>query len=394
MSEHMANNKILHITYDLRGPRGKETTTAVRDLIEQSRKLASITVIDLLRVGRFVHERIEKKSPERISMDVFGLPYGLLHIYSLRRTAKKICRLGGLLDIDLESIGAIHCHKVSFEGLIGYQIAKKQRKPLVVTLRQTDYYVIKYRPDLRFAIKRVLYSSKIIFYLTPYIKEFLRQYLGLRFFDAYIRPKLVFLPNIVERKSENLESSNNETRNHKKVLLTILRMTKESVRRKNLKGLLRAFKRLNDDTTMRIIGDGEYLEVVRKWIRRYDLENRVSLLGYIPNERIDTHLREATAFVMPSFSETFGIVYAEALINGTPILYSKGTGFDGMFENVGVAVEPGSVKSIFSGLVDVIERNQDYRREIERLGKANSFAIFSREHIFRVYSEALSKLLS
>lgn len=390
----MSSNRILHITYDLRGPGGKEATTAVRDLIEESRKFAPITVIDLLRVGRLAMERTEKQSPQRISMDVFGLPYGLLHRLTLRRAAEKICRLGRLLEVDLESIGAIHCHKVSFEGLVGYFIAKKQRKPLIVTLRQTDYFVIKYRPDLRFVIKRILRASKIIFYVTPYITEFLRRILGRHFFDTYIRPKLVFLPNIVERKSLNSESSMYEVRNDKKILLTILRMTKESVRRKNLKGLLKAFRRLDEDVTLRIIGDGEYLEVVKKWIKRYDLEQRVALLGYVDNERIDAHLRKATAFVMPSFSETFGIVYAEACINGTPILYSKGTGFDGMFEHIGAAVDPRSTKSVFDGLVDVIERNQEYRREIGKLSRGNAFSIFSREHICRVYSAALRKLMS
>ena len=63
------------------------------------------------------------------------------------------------------------------------------------------------------------------------------------------------------------------------------------------------------------------------------------------------------AFVMPSFSETFGMVYAEALLNGTPILYSKDTGFDGLFDNVGVVVDPHSLVSIGEGLRKIVQKN-------------------------------------
>lgn len=47
-------------------------------------------------------------------------------------------------------------------------------------------------------------------------------------------------------------------------------------------------------------------------------------------------LREAFSisdiFVMPSKPETFGLVYVEALSQGLPILYAKGEGFDGYFD--------------------------------------------------------------
>ena len=36
-------------------------------------------------------------------------------------------------------------------------------------------------------------------------------------------------------------------------------------------------------------------------------------------------------FVMPSKTETFGLVYAEAMSQGMPIIYTKNQGFDGQF---------------------------------------------------------------
>lgn len=50
------------------------------------------------------------------------------------------------------------------------------------------------------------------------------------------------------------------------------------------------------------------------------------------NELISIY-RENDIFIMPSFSETFGLVYPEAMSQGLPVLYTKGQGFDGQYED-------------------------------------------------------------
>lgn len=55
-------------------------------------------------------------------------------------------------------------------------------------------------------------------------------------------------------------------------------------------------------------------------------------LGELTKEQIKESLIKADIFVMPSIHETFGIVYAEAISQGVPIIYTRGEGFDGQFE--------------------------------------------------------------
>lgn len=50
--------------------------------------------------------------------------------------------------------------------------------------------------------------------------------------------------------------------------------------------------------------------------------------------------------LVPSRAETFGMVYLEAMSQGVPVLYTRGQGFDGQFEEgeVGFSVVCGNVK--------------------------------------------------
>lgn len=57
----------------------------------------------------------------------------------------------------------------------------------------------------------------------------------------------------------------------------------------------------------------------------------VEYLGVMDKEELIYEYRKNDIFVMPSKTETFGLVYAEALSQGMPIIYTKNQGFDKQF---------------------------------------------------------------
>ena len=59
----------------------------------------------------------------------------------------------------------------------------------------------------------------------------------------------------------------------------------------------------------------------------------VKYLGVLQKEQLLDIYNENDIFIMVSKSETFGLVYAEALTQGIPLIYSKGQGFDGFFDD-------------------------------------------------------------
>src|SRR5699024_1507257 len=97
---------------------------------------------------------------------------------------------------------------------------------------------------------------------------------------------------------------------------------------------------------------------------------------------------DSDILVVPSYIETFGLVYAEAMSTGTPVIYTKGEGFDGVFRNgeVGYAVNPDEKNEISQAILNIKE-NYD---EISKNAKEGSKR-FNWPDIVRLYHTIYDK---
>ena len=68
----------------------------------------------------------------------------------------------------------------------------------------------------------------------------------------------------------------------------------------------------------------------------------LAYLGKIyEKDKLQAVYAQNSIFAMPSLAETFGLVYVEAMSQGLSVLYTKGEGIDGLFEeHIGEAVTP------------------------------------------------------
>nr|WP_274603164.1 glycosyltransferase [Desulfuromonas acetoxidans] len=128
-------------------------------------------------------------------------------------------------------------------------------------------------------------------------------------------------------------------------------------RNKNIKSVVAACDQLYQEgvgVELHIVGDGP----LKRW-----LMDKISTVDFIKyagplysNEALMDAYRAAHVLVVPSFKETFGLVYPEALSQGLPIIFSAGEGFDGWFNSgeVGYAVDPYSIESIKVAIVKIL----------------------------------------
>ncbi|MBI4397742.1 MAG: glycosyltransferase [Candidatus Omnitrophica bacterium] len=96
--------------------------------------------------------------------------------------------------------------------------------------------------------------------------------------------------------------------------------------KKGLDLLVRAFSSMhqqNPAVHLVIAGpDDGYLQSLKRFIRRNNIESSVTLLGYVEGRQKLALLRDSDIFCLPSRQENFGIAVIEAMAAGLPVVVS------------------------------------------------------------------------
>jgi glycosyltransferase involved in cell wall biosynthesis len=89
----------------------------------------------------------------------------------------------------------------------------------------------------------------------------------------------------------------------------------------------------------------DHLSKVKKEIEKFGLADQFDIVGEVHGAEKNRLFSEANLFVLPSFTENFGVVIAEALAAGTPVITTKGTPWESLETNqcgwwIDVGVDP------------------------------------------------------
>lgn len=97
--------------------------------------------------------------------------------------------------------------------------------------------------------------------------------------------------------------------------------------KKGIENLLQTLGALDDKVMLTVCGAGEpaYETSLKNLVHALGLQARVRFQGHVDGERKSTAFREADICVVPSFTENFAMVAAEALAHGVPVIASRGT---------------------------------------------------------------------
>ena len=264
-----------------------------------------VTVVTAEKAESFVNANLEFKSLNLFDRD---LSVEDKEIY-LQEFINKLYEL-----VDLESFDVIHAH-YWLSGLVGKEIANKFNKPLVYTSHSLGIFLEGYNKERVDCEKIIMTSSDVITISSQFEKNMISENYKIETSKMkLVKPGVdveIFVPNS-EIKREN-------------IFLSIGRIQEQKGQIDVIK-FLDNFRKVENNFMCYFIGGPsgksgtEYLEELKKVVIDLELESYVEFVDIISQTKIRDLLNKSKLLIHTSKFETFGLVAAEALSMGVPVL--------------------------------------------------------------------------
>lgn len=171
------------------------------------------------------------------------------------------------------------------------------------------------------------------------------------------------------------------------VYIFIGRVTRD----KGINELLSAFKRLNDDSVLFLLGNNEVDISVNRELYDWSLENKnIIYTGNVDD--VERYLSAADCYVLPSYREGFGMSVIEAEAMGVPVIVTDIPGpVDAVIDNkTGLLVKKADENSLLDAMKKIRKLNyQEMGKEGHKFASDN----FEQKQLFDKIIESRNELL-
>ena len=255
-------------------------------------------------------------SIDGVSVYGYHLPLGgiykkllnyIKYIY-FRKTVEKIIDNYGLPDI-------IHIHfpLISLNTEM-WSLIKGLNKPVVITEHWTKVQEKAISNRKQMLLKDIVNVSSAVICVSEQLKKSLIDLTG-------THKKVYVIPNMVNSafKYKSKEKSVDIFE-----FITIGRL----VSHKRFNIVIDAFAKAfagNPSVKLTIIGNGDQFNKLKHQIDMLQLNDVVTMTGYVSREDIVHYYNECDAYVSASVLETFGVPFIEAMVSGKPVIAVKGS---------------------------------------------------------------------
>ena len=252
----------------------------------------------------------------------------------LKKEAKAISKL---IRSEGISFDLIHAHYTWYPGAVAVELKKKFKTPLVIT----EHTSVTIRKALDRKDPHSINSwknSNAVISVNKKNASRLAEY----------SEKSIHVPNgfdgenfYPKNKQECRKMLNLDENTH---IILSLGSLEEVKGQKYLIDAMKEILQNRRDVLCLIGGSGPLKRMLTKRIYDAGLGSYVKLMGQIPHKDVSTLINASDIFVLPSLSESFGIVQIEALACGKPVVATRNGGSEEIIisDEYGYLVEPGN----------------------------------------------------
>ena len=264
--------------------------------------------------------------------------------------------------IEREDIDIIHGHYLFPAGWASVKAGKSTNTKTYVTSHGSDMFELyKKQAYTRPLIRKVLKDADVVLAVSNALK------------DEIIKTKI---PNIEKKVRLHWNSvdinkfkttKENESKFRKELVhefniaadKPIILFVGNIIKRKNVDLLLEAKKQLNTKANLVVVGDGPLLEQLKAKAEKEYFDGNLENV-YFTGSRTDVEdiIPSCDLLVLPSFTESFGLVLIEALACGKPVIGSNVGGIKEIItEDVGLLIDPNDSKDLANAIDRILTDN-------------------------------------
>lgn len=383
--------RILHLSADYPDGLDPTKTSAIRGLVEGTHDRFEHRIVSLNRRGGLAGwlgggTVLDRLTADGVLAYRYGAPPALIAVSWVMQ------RLAGKIAADLRQTGfrpdLVQGHKLTVEGFLARHLAAQLGVPFVLTLQgNTDQKLLGRRPDRLPALRRIWREARGIMALAPWTAEWCTARLGQPAQTPVIIPCLIPHDAVLPPRATP------------PLVRTAFNL--DFWRNKNIVTLLAAVSRLSAqgrDLRLEIAGSGSDCAraAIAKLIVQAGLAERAVLVGPIAPAQIQDWFNGAALFALPSHRESFGMVFAEALLAGTPVIFPRGAAIDGYFPAVPYAraVAANDTAEVAAAITDLLAQGAAAKAALAEAQADGTLSQFQREAVLDRYARFLDEALA
>ncbi len=258
----------------------------------------------------------------------------------------------------------IHAHGSILSGTLSYLLSKKLKMPFIITEHQGPFSMTSDSFwKLRWT-RFIMQKANAVLTVSNHLKE--------EILAAGIHPKqLIVTHNPVDTDLFQLKTNTAITNN----ILFVGRLDA-------FKGALRCLKAFHKIVaqyplhTFTIIGDGEEMQPIKNYIAQNSaLQSKVYLKGSMSKAAIAKEMQLADFFIFPSRHESFGLVIAEAMACGLPVIVGNQTApKEYVSKDCGLLIPPDDIDALATAVQQLINNLSTYHADAIRQHVVSNFS--------------------
>lgn len=245
-----------------------------------------------------------------------GVPFIPFHFHSWTYTdaiMRAIDRVWKEFKFDM-----IHAHTSYLDGNAALTVSKKYNVPYIITEHTGPFSILTEKPIVKQRTLNAIKQSNRVLAVSNSLEKEIKDY----FNESEDLSHIGVLYNGVS--TDRFNTGNHLKNKTEKIQIIYVGYLEEV---KNPINLIQAFSIVLEklpNVELKIVGDGTLRTKVEEEIKRLNIQDHVNILGLKTREEVAKLMQEqCDVFVLPSISETFGVVLIEALASGKPVVATK-----------------------------------------------------------------------